>query len=161
MKNVLSMRLLQFLAALCLLSVIPTNAAQSGYFTYYTINANTGVILTGYTGSGGAVTIPSSIDGIPLISVGTAFANKASLTSVTIPNGVTEVGSSAFYGCSGLASVTIPDSVTSIGPNAFTNCRSLTSVTLPNSVIYISDSAFYGCSGLTSMIIGRGDFSFR
>jgi hypothetical protein len=75
---------------------------------------------------------------------------------VTIPNSVTDVGSSAFYGCSGLTSVTIPDSVTSIGISAFTKCRSLTSVTLPNSVTYISENAFSLCSGLTSITIGSG-----
>ncbi|MBQ1213430.1 MAG: leucine-rich repeat domain-containing protein, partial [Tidjanibacter sp.] len=50
------------------------------------------------------------------------------LTSVTIGNGVTEIGGSAFWGCTSLTSVTIPDSVTSIGNNAFENCTSLKSV---------------------------------
>ena len=41
------------------------------------------------------------------------------LTSVTIGNSVTSIGSSAFYGCSGLMSITIPNSVISIGGSAF------------------------------------------
>ena len=85
MKNSLSMRLLQFLAALCLLSVIPAKADQFGDFTY-TATA-TEVTITGYTGAGGAVTIPSSIEGLPVTSIGTiAFKYNTSLTSVTIPN---------------------------------------------------------------------------
>ena len=52
----------------------------------------------------------------------------ASLTSVTIPNGVTSIGDVAFDDCSSLTSVTIPGSVTSIGMCAFAYCTSLTSV---------------------------------
>ena len=71
------------------------------------------------------------------------------LTSVTIPNSVTEIGEGAFSGCSGLTSVTIPNSVTSISWYAFYECSGLTSVTIPNSVTSIGDWAFSHCSGLT------------
>ncbi|MBR2265557.1 MAG: leucine-rich repeat domain-containing protein, partial [Paludibacteraceae bacterium] len=47
-----------------------------------------------------------------------------------IPNTVTSIGRSAFYGCSGLTSVIIPNSVTSIGESAFSWCSGLTSVTI-------------------------------
>ncbi len=76
-----------------------------------------------------------------------------SLTSVTIPNSVTDIGASAFSGCSNLVSVTIPDSVIYIKSSAFSGCSSLTSITIPNSVIYIGDDAFSGCSSLTSLSI--------
>ena len=52
----------------------------------------------------------------------------SSLTSVTIGDSVTSIGSSAFSDCSSLTSVVIPDSVTSIGNYAFDGCRSLTTV---------------------------------
>jgi Flp pilus assembly protein protease CpaA len=48
------------------------------------------------------------------------------LKSITIPESVTSIGSSAFYACSSLTSVTIPNSVTSIGSYAFYNCSKLT-----------------------------------
>ncbi len=51
------------------------------------------------------------------------------MTSITIPDSVTSIGSSAFSGCGGLTSITIPDSVTSIGRYAFSGCGGLTSVT--------------------------------
>ncbi|MDY6371014.1 MAG: leucine-rich repeat protein, partial [Bacteroidales bacterium] len=73
------------------------------------------------------------------------------LTTITIPNSVTSIGGSAFFGCSGLTSVTIGNSVTSIGDSTFRGCSGLTSVTIPNSVTYIGDYSFSGCSGLTSV----------
>ena len=59
-----------------------------------------------------------------------AFINCTSLTSVTIPNSVTEIGWSAFLGCTSLKSITIPDSVTSIGSGAFKDCP-LETATIP------------------------------
>ena len=99
MKNVLSMRLLQFLAVICLLSVIPAKAAQSGDFTY----TATGPVasVAGYTGAGGVVTIPKTIKGLSVSSVGqNALQNKTSLTSVTSPNSVISIGGGAFQNCS-------------------------------------------------------------
>ena len=82
-----------------------------------------------------------------------AFSGCSGLTSVTIPNSVTSIGDHAFGRCSGLTSVTIPNSVTSIGDHAFYRCEGLTSVTIPNSVTSIGDLAFHGCSSLTSVTI--------
>ena len=65
---------------------------------------------------------------------------------------VTSIGSDAFK-YSSLTSVTIPNSVTSIGSYAFESCYSLTSVNIPNSVTSIGDGAFQGCHGLTSVTI--------
>ena len=73
------------------------------------------------------------------------------LTSVTIPNSVTSIGNSAFYGCSGLTSVIIGNSVTSIGNSAFYGCSGLTSVTIPGSVTSIGTSAFNMCYNLKSI----------
>ena len=81
-----------------------------------------------------------------------AFWDCSGLASITIPAGVTAIGSSAFYGCSGLSSITIPAGVTAIEYYTFNGCSGLTSVNIPNSVTYISTSAFSGCIGLTSII---------
>ena len=75
------------------------------------------------------------------------------LTSVTIPEGVTKLGISIFYGCSNLASVSLPSALTAIGHANFYGCTKLTSVSLPSSLITIDSYGFFGCSGLTSMTI--------
>ena len=94
-------------------------------------------------------TIPDSVTSIGR----SAFYGFSGLTSVTIPDSVTSIGNFAFAYCSNLTSVTIPDSVTSIGDSAFSCCTSLTSVTIPDSVTSIVDYAFYLCSSLTSVTI--------
>ena len=89
-----------------------------------------------------------------MTSIGnSAFNGCTSLTSITIPNSVTEIGYSAFEGCASLTSITIPDGVTYISDGAFSGCKSLTSITIPDSVTSIGSSAFYGCTSLTSIMI--------
>ena len=127
----------------------------------YTCTTNNGTVtITGYTGCGGAVTIPSTINGLPVTCIGDkAFFACTSLTSVTIPEGVTSIGDEAFFACESLISVTIPDGVTSIGDEAFFACTGLVSVTLPNAVTNIGDRAFFACTSLTSVTIPEGVIS--
>ena len=79
----------------------------------------------------------------------------SSLTSVSIGNSVTSIGSSAFANCSSLTSITIPDNVTTIGGSAFYNCESLTYATIGNGVTIISNNLFSYCSSLTSVTLGN------
>jgi len=81
---------------------------------------------------------------------------ETEITDLIIPNGVTSIGTLAFWKCSGLTSVTIPGSVTRIKNYAFRGCSGLTSVIIPNSVTRIDGNAFAGCSSLTSVTIGSG-----
>ena len=132
---------------------------SSSYETYYIPSSLKEVTITGGTtisygafdncSSLTSITIPNSVT-----SIGSyAFDNCSSLTSITIPNNVTSIGSYAFYNCRSLTSITIPNNVTSIGSSAFYNCRSLTSITIPNSVTSIGNGAFSGCISLTSITI--------
>jgi BspA type Leucine rich repeat region (6 copies)/Hint domain len=149
-----------------------------------------GGVITGYTGAGGAVVIPNEVDGTTITSIENAFFNYGGvtsvtfqagssitslvgafdscpdLTSITIPNSVTTLGPYAFNSCISLVSVSIPNSVGSIGQNAFSGCYNLTSITLSNTLKSIGDSAFSGCSSLTSVTIpnsvtGIGNYAFQ
>ena len=133
--------------------VIESLPAPATDFTY-TTNTNNGTItITGYIGSGGAVNIPSTINGYPVTSIGGwAFSSCTKLTSVMIPNNVTNIGNEAFYNCNSLTSGTIPNSVSSIGDNAFDTCTSLTNVTIGTNVTSIGDYAF-AYTSLTSVTI--------
>ena len=83
-----------------------------------------------------------------------AFSYCYTLTSIVIPNSVTNIGQFAFELCS-LGSVTIPNSVTSIGRSAFFR-SGLGSVTIPNSVTSIGNNAFGYC-GLISIVVESGN----
>ncbi len=128
------------------------NALAPLPFTYTTTAG--AITITGYTGPGGAVSIPASINGLPVTSIGdSAFADRTSLTSVTMPSSVTSIESYAFNGCRSLTNVTIAGSVTSIREAAFGWCISLTNVTIPSSVTSIASSAFIGCTSLTAITV--------
>ena len=134
-----------------MLWVLPVGA-QSQDFSYTTNNG--AITITGYTGAGGDVIIPSSINGLPVTSIGrSAFSSCSRLTNVNIGSGVTSIEGYAFSDCSGLRSITIPDSVTNIGNYAFCFCYGLTNVNIGNSVTSIGDSAFTYCTSLTSITI--------
>lgn len=71
---------------------------------------------------------------------------------------MTSIGDSyTFYGCSSLTSITIPNGVTNIGKDAFSYCRGLTSINIPDSVTSIGKNAFYNCSGLIYNKINDND----
>ena len=147
------------------------STSSTTYDTYYIPSSLKSVTVTGGNILYGAfynckgltsITIPDSVT-----SIGSyAFRGCTGLMSITIPNSVKSIGYSAFSGCSGLTSITIPDSVTSIGYETFAGCSGLTNITIPESVTSIGWGAFFGCTGLTSVTIGNGvtkigDYAFE
>lgn len=130
----------------------------------------------------GVIEIPESVIfedvSYSVTSIGKyAFQLCSDLTSVTIPNSVTSIGSDAFEGTpwyekqsDGLVyigkvaykykglmpentNIEIIEGTLGIAEYAFGYCTGLTSVSIPNSVSSIGEYAFYNCSGLTSIII--------
>ncbi len=107
-----------------------------------------------YYGCDEVIIIPSEIDGRKVTGIkGFNLSNKENIKSITIPDGVTSIGDSAFSDCRRLTDITIPDSVTSIGCEAFYNCSSLTNITIPDGVTSIEYGTFYDCSSLTNITI--------
>ena len=79
----------------------------------------------------------------------------ASINQVIIEDGVTSIGSYAFYNKSSIMSVQIPETVTSIGEAAF-SYSGLMAITVPGSVKEVGDKAFYGCELLKSATFHEG-----
>lgn len=108
-----------------------------------------------YKGSSENVAIPDNFDGFPVVSIGDNAFREKDVVSVTIPDSVTLIGSSAFFSCSKLKSVVIGKSVVTISDYAFKNCKSLEKIVIPDSVKIIKESAFFWCENLTSVDFGN------
>ncbi len=103
----------------------PTAKVQ-GPFSYTVTNG--AVTLVKYSGPGGNVTIPRTINGLPVTTLGTrSFAACTNLTSIALSDSITTISWEAFKGCTRLNTLTIPKSVTSITGNAFAGCSGLDS----------------------------------
>ena len=94
-----------------------------------------------------------SIGGNPLALAHHLYLNGSEVTDLTIPDAVTLIRQSAFFGCTGLKTVVISNSVTTVGRYAFYQCTGLTRATIGNAVI--EEAAFYGCSALNSVSLGN------
>lgn len=89
-----------------------------------------------------------------LTSIGTnAFQNCFLVPEINIPDSVTRIGDYAFYACNGLTELKIPEHVTQIGKSAFGGCANITEFTLPEGIPNIPEELFNGCNGLTKVNI--------
>lgn len=79
------------------------------------------------------------------------FSSRLDLSSITIPNSVSSIGSHAFLRCANLKYVKIPDSVVEIADSAFFECFNLVSVRIPNKVLTIEDDTFSDCYSLSDV----------
>ena len=100
------------------------------------------------------VTFGKGITKVP----GNICRNMTALTTVEYEeaNGITEIGSYAFYNCSALTTAPIPDTVTNVGSYAFYNCTALAIVTIPGTVTTVENYAFYKCSALETVSLPEG-----
>ena len=83
-----------------------------------------------------------------------AFSDKNVIT-VSIPNGVRQIGQESFYNCSGLKTISIPPSVENIGDSAFEGCYSLTEVKF-NGIVKLGKDVFLRCKNLNKIHIPYG-----
>ena len=151
---------------------------DNGYIFY---DDGNNVYLMGCTGNSTELFLPEkSPNGKAYEIYPYAFYNHTWLTSVMIPDGVTDVGYQAFYSCTVLkytvygnsyylgnrnnpylvlmsainkesSSVQIHDKTKILHHFAFENCIGLTTITIPSGVQTIGKSTFYGCSNLQAV----------
>lgn len=91
--------------------------------------------------------------------VSSAFSGSG-LERISIPEGVTSIGDSAFQSCGNLQEITLPEGLASIGANAFFECSSLAGITIPKSVAEIGGQAFLGCSSLLGIEVDGENQNF-
>jgi hypothetical protein len=147
------------------ITVSPGHAAQSGDWTY-TDNGAT-ITITGYTGPGGELTIPESINDKPVVAIGdSAFSEQSTIYWITIPASVTSIANRAFVGCRALAVINVDVSnpnYSSVGGILFNHDQSgliafpadvqLWTYSIPGSVTTVGNYAFSECGGLSNVVI--------
>ena len=101
-------------------------------------------LMKKYIDSLSSITIPAGVTEIPA----NAFENCKNLKSVKLSNGLKVIGAGAFANCSSLSSITIPAGVTEIRQRAFLNCSSLRSIDIPKSVTLLGHGVFNNCKML-------------
>lgn len=144
------------------------------YFRYQTTDGNK--VAISKTSFGGATVVEHWREGdgkskcviefdAPITQIPERAFYKSNITgNLIIPNSVTSIGNSAFYGCENLnGTLTLSNSLIWIGEDAFLNCPGLTGkLTLPNSLKHIYGGAFYRCTGFTGdLVIPESVISIR
>ena len=111
-----------------------------------------GCEIVAYMGSEAEVEVPSSIGGLPVISIGErAFSGNDCITCLVLPDSIKHIGRSAFGHCSALKNVRLPKELMAIPFRAFTCCRSLVSIEIPSGVTRIEESVFQECESLENV----------
>ena len=104
------------------------------------------------------IIIPSVSDsGDTVTGIGDYAFAECDVTTLTIPEGVTYIGESAFFACEKLKSVAIPNSVTEIGMSAFEFCTKMSSVEIGSGLSIIGDWAFSNCNSMTAINVNENN----
>ena len=176
-----------FLTITMLLSIIvvapiTVDASEDDELTYgdfqYKIEDDNSCTITDYDGMASSLSIPSAINGHTVKQIDTgALSDNRIITSVTIPNGVTTIGFSAFNGCIKLEKIKFSSNLDTVCENAFNNTKWFnnqsnglvyvekvaykykgdmprnTKITVKSDTVSISESAFKDCANLTAILI--------
>ena len=176
--KIIYLTLLLFALVLCLVGCNngddkeDNNAVKETVGLAYVRSADgNGYLVSGIgTANTNHIIIPSVYEGKPVVGIKeNSFKENTYLSSITIPDTVTIIGSYAFFRCDRLASVNFGKNsqLESIGSAAFYNCDNLRSFNFPNTLKNIGEEAFYECSTLTNITlpdslisIGRVAFAY-
>ena len=132
--NVIGVLLLLFIVAI---SCVPLTYVRAGSASSSDFQMK-GDTLVKYTGTAGAVSVPTSVKQIGK----EAFLDHTELIKVELPGYIQTIDSNAFSGCTSLERINIPDTVTEIGDGAFDGCESLKSITLGKSLKKLGNRVF-------------------
>ena len=101
-----------------------------------------------YAGQIRAISLPEG-----LTKIGScAFTGCTALSSTVLPAGLERIGAMAFLGCSQLSAIQLPETLLVLGEGAFQGCAALTSVQIPDGMEEVSAFAFSGCTGLNAVL---------
>ncbi|MBO4722116.1 MAG: leucine-rich repeat protein [Muribaculaceae bacterium] len=105
---------------------------------------------------GSGITSLNTSNAFMLKAIGSeSFAGCASLTAVSLVEGITMMGDSAFASCTALDSIQLPSTLRTVPRGAFDGCSSLNKVNIVLGVCTISENAFAHCTGLTTLSLPR------
>lgn len=133
------------------------NYEDAYYYDYYIPASLENLTIIGGDISSGAFKYCKNLksvtieDGVENLGKG-AFSYCELLSTVTLGEGITSIGYRCFYDCSHLSKIDIGSNVATIGNTAFQGCSALTSITIPSSIESIGSSAFESCHKLVEVI---------
>lgn len=142
------------------------------------------VTITEYIGTSEHVLIPSAIDGLPVTALGHRAFYEKTVTTVVVPDSVTEIGAACFSGDNYLVSLKLPDGLKRLPPASLESCMRLydfdlpqslekiyssvfefnyylTHLTLPSSLTEIEQQNFIGLYGLQSLTLAEDNAAFK
>ena len=142
------------------------------------------VTITDYIGTSEHVLIPDTIDGLPVMALGHRAFYEKTVTTVVVPDSVTEIGAACFSGDNYLVSLKLPDGLKRLPPASLESCMRLydfdlpqslekiyssvfefnyylTHLTLPSSLTEIEQLNFIGLYGLHSLTLAEDNAAFK
>ena len=121
----------------------------------YSIGDDGTVMITGYTGNETDLTIPASIEGLPVTTIGSwAFNATSNAVNITLPDTLTTIEAFAFFDATNLENIVLPDSLETIESWAFYRSH-LRSLLLPENVSEIGNWACSGMPNLTAITVAE------
>lgn len=137
---------------------VPTPTYTDGDWGYELDGSN--AIIVSYSGAAGAITIPTTVGGYTVTTIGKGGSNEMVFTNstltgstLTIPEGIVTINKSAFQGCNKFTgSLVFPSTLRTIGQDAFNGCSGFTGTLTIPALVSVGRAAFAGCSGFTTLV---------
>ena len=146
----LSLCLLVLLSACGLSDVVPDAPAEgektNDLFRYYYYSDHVEILQ--YLGTDLEVTVPETLDGVPVTVIGSAAFSGGDVTGVALPDCVTDIADNAFNGCNFMEHFRLPASLKTVGASAFSECCMIKELTFPAGFTTLSEYAFSQCLAL-------------